>query len=76
MRLRSMRLRRYGPDFISERTRAVLALIDMDRLQPIDFSLGGVGKIVIGIVHIDVLVSPPLAGNSTANSVVAFGGHG
>jgi hypothetical protein len=27
----------------------------VDRLQRIDFSLGGLGRIIIGIVHIDVL---------------------
>jgi len=29
----------------SERARAVLALIDVDRFEPIDFSLGLVGKV-------------------------------
>src|SRR5262245_13049526 len=60
----------------SKRARAVLALIDVHRFEPIDLSFGLVGKVVVGVMHIDVLGIPPHAGSSTANSVVALGGHG
>src|SRR5262245_9115853 len=39
----------------SKRARAVLALIDVNRFEPIDLSFGLVGKVVVGVMHIDVL---------------------
>jgi hypothetical protein len=40
---------------LPERARAIFALIDMNRLEPIDSLLGLRGQVVIGVVHIDVL---------------------
>src|SRR4029453_4996935 len=47
------RLRRLAD--LAEQARTVFALVDVNRLQPFDLLLGVLGKIIIGIVHIDVL---------------------
>src|SRR5262249_44670118 len=40
---------------LTEGAWAVFALIDVNGLEPVDVSLGFVGQIIIGVVHIDVL---------------------